>query len=178
MGLTDDELRTRAAAVRLVLLDVDGVLTDGRLYMAAGGFDARTFHTRDGIGVRLGQRAGLEFGIVSGRRAEVVETRAAELDLTEVHQGVRDKRARVATILERAGLDRREACFVGDDVVDLPAMRLVGLSVAPADAAPEVRDAADLVTTAAGGAGVVREVVELLLRSRDRWTAALEPYVG
>ena len=163
------ELLARAGRVRLVLLDVDGVLTDGRLYFGAAGDEGRSFHSRDGVGVKLGQRAGLSFGLISGRRSAAVASRAAELEIHEVHQGVRDKAACLTTILERLAMAPEAVCFVGDDLVDVPVMRRVGLAAAPGDAAPEAREVADYVTQAGGGRGAVREVVDLLLRASGRW---------
>jgi 3-deoxy-D-manno-octulosonate 8-phosphate phosphatase (KDO 8-P phosphatase) len=160
----------------VILLDVDGVLTDGRLFLGTGGYDGRAFHTRDGHGIRMGQRGGLLFGLVSGRESPVVAARAEELYITEVHQGVYDKLACVEELLARLGIDAAEACFVGDDLVDLPAMRRVGFAAAPRDAAPEVRRFAHYVTRRPGGGGAVREVVDLVLRASDRWEQATERY--
>jgi YrbI family 3-deoxy-D-manno-octulosonate 8-phosphate phosphatase len=163
------EVLARAGRVRLVLLDVDGVLTDGRIHFGHGGDEGRSFHSRDGVGVRLGQRAGLAFGLISGRHSAAVASRAAELDIREVHQGVRDKTACLETILARLEVAPEAVCFVGDDLVDIPVMRRVGLAAAPGDAAPEAREVADYVTAAGGGRGAVREVVDLLLRASGRW---------
>jgi len=170
------EVVHRAQRVRIVLLDVDGELTDGRIHVGAGGEDARSFFVRDGLGIRLGQAGGLRFGVVSGRRSEAVARRVAELDIDEVHQGVRDKAACVDEILGRMGAPAEVVCFVGDDLVDLPAMRRVGLSAAPSDAAPEVLEAADFVTSARGGRGAVREVVDLILRASGRWKKVTEHF--
>lgn len=163
------EPRDRAAKIRLVLLDVDGVLTDGRLYMAPDGMETKAFNARDGLGIRLGQRGGLTFGLVSGRASATVATRAAELDIAEVHQGIGDKAARVRDILERTGFSAIETAFVGDDLVDVPVMRMVGFSASPADAAPETRAAAHLVTAANGGHGAVREVIDYVLQATGNW---------
>jgi len=163
------ELEQRAAAIRLVLLDVDGVLTDGRIHAGPDGDEGRSFHARDGLGVRLGQRGGLTFGIVSGRSSAAVARRASELDIHEIHQGIVDKNACVDGILERLEVVRDAVCFIGDDLVDIPVMRRVGLAAAPSDAAPEAREAADFVTRAAGGRGAVREVVDLVLQASGKW---------
>ncbi len=163
------EVMERAARVELVLLDVDGVLSDGRLYMDASGGEMKAFHARDGMGIRLGQRGGLLFGIVSGRQSKIVRDRAEELYITEVHERVADKGAKLDEILGRVGVDASRVCFVGDDLVDLPPMRRVGLAVAPADAAPEVRELAHHVTSRPGGHGCVRETIDLLLRARNKW---------
>lgn len=177
MSRADREVVERAAQVRIVLMDVDGVLTDGRLFMGSDGNDGRSFHVRDGQGVRLGQRGGLLFGIISGREARVVAERAADLYITEVHQGVQDKTDVLREILGRLELSPEQACFVGDDLVDVPVMKAVGLAVAPGDAAPEVCDIAHYVTKSLGGRGAVREVVDLLLRASGKWEQVTERYL-
>jgi 3-deoxy-D-manno-octulosonate 8-phosphate phosphatase (KDO 8-P phosphatase) len=170
------EVMKRAERVRLVLLDVDGVLTDGRIHVGANGEDARAFFVRDGLGIRLGQAGGLSFGIISGRHSEALTLRASELGITEVHQAVQDKSACLDDILGRLSLPADATCFVGDDLVDLPVMRRVGLAAAPSDAASAVLEAADFVASAAGGRGAVREVVDLLLRASGRWETVTERF--
>jgi 3-deoxy-D-manno-octulosonate 8-phosphate phosphatase (KDO 8-P phosphatase) len=171
------ELNQRAARVRVVLLDVDGVLTDGRIHAGPDGDEGRSFHARDGLGVRLGQRGGLTFGIISGRSSVAVAGRASELDIHEVHQGIVDKIACVDGILERLEVVRDAVCFIGDDLVDIPVMRRVGLAAAPSDAAPEAREAADFVTRSAGGRGAVREVVDLILRASGEWQQVTKSFL-
>jgi len=171
------DLEQRAARVRVVLLDVDGVLTDGRIHAGPGGDDGRSFHARDGLGVRLGQQGGLTFGIVSGRRSVAVANRASELDIHEIHQGVVDKIACVDGILERLEVVRDAVCFIGDDLVDIPVMRRVGLAAAPSDAAPEAREAADFVTRSTGGRGAVREVVDLVLKASGKWQQVTKSFL-
>lgn len=170
------EVVKRAERVGLVLLDSDGVLTDGRIVIGSDGNEWRAFDVRDGHGIRMGRDAGLVFGIVSGRRSKVVEARARELGIEEVHQKIQDKGRCVEEILSRSGVSGDAACFVGDDLIDLPAMRRVGLSIAPADAVAEVRHTVDWVTARGGGRGAVREVVELLLRASGRWERATARY--
>lgn len=162
-------LLERARLIRLVLLDVDGVLTDGRLYLSSDGVETKAFHVRDGLGVRLGRKAGLVFGIVSGRESLVVVARARELGIDEVHQGVADKGARLEEIAERLGVPREAVCFVGDDVVDVPALRRAGLAVAPSGSDPEAAAAAHWITERHGGDGAVREVVDLILHAQGTW---------
>lgn len=171
------EILDRAAKVRFVLLDVDGVLTDGRLLVFSDGTEGRAFHARDGHGIRMGQRAGLHFGLLSGRESRVVADRASELYITEVHQGVLDKGARYREICTRLGLPDEAVCYVGDDVVDVPVLRRVGLAVAPADAVPEALEAAHWVAGRRGGDGVVREVVDLLLHAGGKWGAVADRYL-
>ena len=172
----DREAVERASRIRLVLLDADGVLTDGRLYLAPGGHDGRAFSTRDGMGIRLGQDAGLQFGIISGRNCRVVAGRGEELAMSEIHQGESDKIGRLEEILGRLGLSAEVVCFVGDDLPDLAVMRRVGFAVAPADAAAEVRRQAHWVTEHDGGHGAIRDVVEFLLRSSGRWERMIVRY--
>ena len=168
----------RARKVRIVLFDSDGVLTDGRIVVTADGADARCFDVKDGQGIHLGKQAGLLFGVISGRRSAALASRADELGLDEVHQGVQDKLGRVDEILTRRELGRAAACFVGDDLVDVPAMRACGLAVAPADAVPEARAAAQFVTDRNGGRGAVREVVDLLLQANGSWERVTSGYLG
>jgi len=165
----NDDARDRAKGVRLVLLDVDGVLTDGRLLSYSDGSEGRAFFVRDGMAIRVGQEAGLLFGIISGRESPVVTRRANELHIGEVHQGVYNKVERFEEIGERLALPTEAVCFVGDDLIDVPLMRRVGFAAAPADAAPEAREAAHFVASRGGGRGAVREVVEFVLRSAGRW---------
>jgi 3-deoxy-D-manno-octulosonate 8-phosphate phosphatase (KDO 8-P phosphatase) len=164
----------RARVIRLVLLDVDGVLTDGRFLLMADGTDGRFFHTRDGHAIRMGQRAGLQFAILSGRRSRAVTLRAEELDLVDVLQGVSDKGAAFGQLLERLALQENEVCYMGDDVVDLPVLRRAGLAVVPADGTPEAAEAAHWVTSLPGGHGAVRETVELLLKAQGLWQREIE----
>ncbi len=169
-------LLERLRRVRLVLMDVDGVLTDGRLYLFSDGTEARAFHVRDGHGIRMGQGAGLDFGILSGRSSPVVAARAEELGFAEVHQGVGDKAARLQEILARRGSPDAAVCYVGDDLVDVPVLRQAGLAVAPADADGAARAAAHWVTAASGGHGAVREVVEAILRAQGTWEGIARRY--
>lgn len=171
-----DELTRRAAAVRLFVLDVDGVLTDGRLFIDGDGGETKAFDVRDGLAIGLAQRAGLRFAILSGRRAEAVTRRAAELGIEEVHQKIADKGACFEGILERNGVTADQVCFVGDDLIDLPVMRRVGLAAAPADAVREVLAVAHFVSSRPGGRGAVRETVELVLRSGGHWQNVTAPY--
>jgi 3-deoxy-D-manno-octulosonate 8-phosphate phosphatase (KDO 8-P phosphatase) len=167
----------RARKVRLVLMDADGVLTDGRIIAFADGNEARAFHARDGLAVRIGQAGGLAFGVISGRRSKTVEARAKELDFVEIHQLVAAKGPCVSEIALRRGLRPEELCFVGDDIVDVPAFRRCGLAVAPSDADPEVFAHVHHVGMSQGGYGIVREVVDLILRAHGSWDAATAAYM-
>ncbi len=169
-------LRARCEAVELIVLDVDGVLTAGGITYAGSGEEEKTFHVRDGSAIRLWQRAGKRIGLLTGRNSPAVARRAMELDLDPVRQGVAKKARVFHEILEAAGLRPENACCIGDDLPDLPMMRQCGLSVAVADACTEVRNESNLVTKLRGGCGVVREVVELILRAQGRWHDLLTAY--
>jgi len=171
--MKDDLLTRRCQALKLVLTDVDGVMTDGKIMLLPGGAEAKSFHVRDGLGLVLARRAGLKTGLVSGRSSEEVARRAAELGLEVVRQGVTDKVACLGEVLGGLGLEAREVAYIGDDFNDLPLLREVGLSAAPADAPFEVRDAAFMVTERKGGEGCVREFVEAILRARGDFEKAL-----
>jgi 3-deoxy-D-manno-octulosonate 8-phosphate phosphatase (KDO 8-P phosphatase) len=177
LGHITAENERRAAKIRLIVLDSDGVLTDGRIVMSSDGTETRSFHVTDGFGIRMAQRAGLRFAVVSGRRSEVLARRAEELGIDELHQKILDKATCLAQMLERLGLPAEAACFVGDDLIDLPAMRLAGFSAAPADAQPLVREAAHFVTERNGGQGAVREVVEVVLHAAGKWDATMQDYL-
>jgi 3-deoxy-D-manno-octulosonate 8-phosphate phosphatase (KDO 8-P phosphatase) len=168
----------RCAAVRLLVLDVDGVLTDGRITYTAHGVEVKSFHVRDGSGLVYWQRLGGRVAIISGRSSAAVDVRAAELGITLVRQGAADKWAAFAALLEETGLRPDEVCVVGDDLPDLPLLCTCGLAVAVADACPEARAAAHYVTQAPGGHGAVREVVELILRAQGRWEALVQGLRG
>lgn len=173
-----DELRGRARRVRLVVLDADGVLTDGRITVFADGNESRNFFSRDGLGIKIGQRAGLRFAVISGRRSPVVDARARELGFVECVQAAHDKGGELREMAARQEVALDEIAFVGDDLVDLPPMRLAGLAASPADADPTVRDASHWVAPSAGGRGAVREVVEMLLRAQGTWDRLTAVYHG
>jgi 3-deoxy-D-manno-octulosonate 8-phosphate phosphatase (KDO 8-P phosphatase) len=159
----------RAARIRLLVLDVDGVLTDGGLVYGPAGEETKRFHVRDGLAVVAARAAGLETAVISGRASAAVTRRMAELGVREVHQGVADKAAVFDAMRSRLGLRPVEVAAMGDDVTDLALMKRVGLALAPADAVPEVRRAAHWVSRCRGGDGAVREAVELLLKARKAW---------
>jgi len=165
--------RSAARSVRLVLMDVDGVLTDGGILFIDGKSEGRVFDAKDGVGIWLLRRAGLMTGIISGRSSPAVRRRARELGMEEVHLRVGDKLKTYREILIRRGLSDEAVCFVGDDVVDLAVLAQVGLAVAPADAHPEVRRVAGYVTRASGGKGAVREVADLILGAQGKSGALL-----
>ena len=170
------EFGERAATVRLLLFDVDGVLTDGSVNVDASGAEMKRFHIRDGAALVWAQRAGLMTGVLSARRSEATAARVQELGMAVAIQGVADKRAALADILSQHGLTAGEVAYMGDDLVDLPVLRAVGLSAAPADAAAEVAAVAHFVSWHAGGQGAVREFIEAVLRARGQWDDVLAQF--
>ncbi len=170
-------LDQRCEAVEIILSDVDGVLTDGRLVFDNQGIETKQFHVRDGLGIRLWQKAGYPFGLVTVRSSQIVRSRAAELDIDIVRQGADDKLSTVQQILDEVGLGLAQACYLGDDLPDVPVIRAVGLGVAVADAPDEVRAAAAYVTRAPGGRGAARETIELILMAQRRWSDLIQPYL-
>jgi 3-deoxy-D-manno-octulosonate 8-phosphate phosphatase (KDO 8-P phosphatase) len=173
MMLTD-----RAAGIRLLLFDVDGVLTDGVVVMHADGSDAKGFHIRDGAGIVWAQRAGLTIGLLSARSSGATTQRAAQLAIQLVVQGVPNKLDAYERILRDTGLQDSAVSYMGDDLLDLPVLARAGLSAAPADAAPEVRARVNWVSGAPGGRGAVREFIEMVLRAQNRWDAVLREYAA
>jgi 3-deoxy-D-manno-octulosonate 8-phosphate phosphatase (KDO 8-P phosphatase) len=168
----------RARRVALVLMDVDGVLTDGTLFAAGSGEDARAFNVKDGAGIVMAHRLGLRTGFLSGRGGAAVSRRARELGVSEVHLKVRDKGRVYAAILNRLGLEDAQVCYIGDDLMDLPVLLRAGLPVAPADAHPDVLRRVPFVTRATGGRGAVREVIDAIARAQGRWPAVLGWFTG
>jgi 3-deoxy-D-manno-octulosonate 8-phosphate phosphatase (KDO 8-P phosphatase) len=167
--MTTDSLTQRCGPIELLLLDVDGVLTDGGIIYGDDGREWKVFHVRDGSGLKIWHLAGKRSAVISGRNSHVVEVRAAELGVSLVLQGAGDKRPAYQQVLAEMDVRSEQVCFIGDDVPDLPILRNCGLAVAVADACAEVRLAAHYVTCAAGGRGAVREMVELILRCQNRW---------
>jgi len=176
-----DSLTERAKRVRLLLLDVDGVLTDGRIIFMPDGsgglMESKAFDVADGAGIALARRAGLRTGIISGRQSPVVTARAEELGIEEVHLGVFDKAAVLERIVLETGIPAEDIAFAGDEVVDLPIMRQVGFPVAVQNAPNDVKAHALYVTAARGGRGAVREIIELILRSQGKWDALVSEFL-
>ncbi len=166
-------LAPRARRIALVLMDVDGVLTDGGISLIDADREMKTYDVKDGVGLWIARRAGLLTGVISGRASASVRRRAAELRLDEIHLKVRDKLEAYLRILRRRRLADAEVCYVGDDLVDLPILWRAGMPVAVADAHPEVRRLAGFVTRAPGGRGAVREVIDSILKAQGRWREVL-----
>ena len=179
MNLPDypPDVYRRAQTIRLLILDVDGVLTDGRLYFDAKGEALKVFHVRDGHGIKLAQRAGIEVALLSGRRSDAAYHRARELGINRFHEGLRDKVAVLEEIMAAMQIQASQVAMVGDDLVDLPIMGRAGLAVAVADAVPEVLAAAHWVTSLPGGRGAVREVCDLLFKAQGKWGEIVSPWV-
>jgi 3-deoxy-D-manno-octulosonate 8-phosphate phosphatase (KDO 8-P phosphatase) len=167
--MAKDGFAARAAGLEWLLFDVDGVLTDGSLLYTRRGEQVKRFNVRDGLGIRLAQRAGLKLGLLSGRRSKPLEVRAAELDFDAVILGASDKTAAFNAFLEKYQTTPRRVAFIGDDLPDLPVLGRCALAFAPADAVPEVRAAAHTVLALPGGAGAAREMIELILKARGDW---------
>ncbi len=168
----------KARELDWLVLDVDGVLTDGLLHVSAEGELFKSFHVRDGLAIKLAQAAGIRVAILSARKSEIVARRAAELGIEEIIQGREDKGAAFRDLMRRRAIDANTVAYIGDDLHDLPILDAVGLSAAPANAAPQVRAGVDYVTEAQGGHGAVRELVEHLLAARDAWGAVLRILAG
>jgi 3-deoxy-D-manno-octulosonate 8-phosphate phosphatase (KDO 8-P phosphatase) len=169
-------LAAKAANIRLILLDVDGVLTDGAVVIYGDGSESKRFHIRDGIALVWAQRAGLTVGLLSARQSPTTAQRAAQLGITLVHQGVSSKIDTYDQIVGDMVLTDSQVAYMGDDIVDLAVLRRVGLSAAPANAVAEVRARADFVSTQPGGDGAVRELVELVLRAQKQWDSLVAAY--
>ena len=176
--MTDSEIQTRAARIKLFLMDCDGVLTDARIWVLENGEDQKAFHTRDGLGLELLHRAGLKSGVISGRVSSALARRAERLGMSYVRQGCEDKEQAFAEIVADAGLSNADVAFAGDDLNDIRLMRRSGLAIAVADAALEAREHAHYITEARGGRGAVREAVELILKAQGRWDDVVRRYLG
>jgi 3-deoxy-D-manno-octulosonate 8-phosphate phosphatase (KDO 8-P phosphatase) len=169
-------IERRAARIKLLLMDCDGVLTDGRLWILDGGDEQKSFNARDGLGLELWHSANLKSGIISGRNSSAVERRAEMLGIEYVRQGSDDKIKNFEELLALAQVEEDEVAFIGDDLNDIPLMRRSELAIAVADASEDTMAAAHYVTHARGGFGAVREVVELILRAQGRWADVIEKY--
>ncbi len=166
MAVRDFEI---ARPIRLILSDVDGVLTDGMITIDNAGVESKSFYVRDGHAIKLWKKAGFEFGLLTARNSQVVKLRAAELGITLVRQGFAEKLSAAKEMMQIAGVAPNEVCYIGDDLPDLVVMYEVGLSVTVADGAAEVKQIAKWVTQANGGRGAVRELIERLLKAKSRW---------
>jgi 3-deoxy-D-manno-octulosonate 8-phosphate phosphatase (KDO 8-P phosphatase) len=167
----------RCRSIALILSDVDGVLTDGLIALDNQGIESKSFHVRDGLGIKLWQKAGFQFGMLTLRSTQSLKVRAAELGIEIIRQGVPDKLTTLKQILAELKLTRDRVCYLGDDLPDLPVIRAVGLGIAVADACGEVREAAHYTTEERGGGGAVREVIERILKAQGRWNDVIQTYL-
>lgn len=165
-----------AGRIRLLIADVDGVLTDGSIILDNKGNEYKAFHVRDGHGIVMLMNAGIRFAIITGRKSRVVERRAKELGITDVYQNCRDKRVAFEKLLKQYSLNNSEVAYIGDDIVDIPIMSKVGLPVAVADADAETKKYANIITKNRGGRGAVREITDFLLQAAGLWEAVLHEY--
>jgi len=162
--------------IRLLLLDVDGVMTDGGIIYDGNGLETKVFNVKDGHGIKMLQRYGIEVGIITGRTSKVVDFRAKELGIDLVYQGALKKLDSYCHVKEKTGLTDSQIAYVGDDIIDVPVMRRVAFAAAPADALVEARTAAHYVTSCGGGRGAVREVCDLVLKGRGLWSEVAARY--
>jgi len=169
-------LADKIGKVKVLILDVDGVLTDGRIVISDDGQETKCFNVRDGHGLKMIRRAGVEVMFLTGRKSRVVEHRARELGVERLYQGALDKLAVLQEILNSTGLSRGQVAYMGDDIVDLPVLRRAGFSVTVSDAHEDVLKAVDLVTKNPGGRGAVREVCEIILKVQGKWEGLMERY--
>jgi 3-deoxy-D-manno-octulosonate 8-phosphate phosphatase (KDO 8-P phosphatase) len=171
------DVTARARRIRLLVMDVDGVLTDGRMVLSDKGDELKMFHTHDGIGLALAHRAGLKTALVTGETSPIAKARGDKLGVDTVVLGARRKGEVVEALLTQAGLPAEALAYIGDDLLDIPALQRAGLAIAVADAVPDVRALAHFVTQAPGGHGAVRECIELLLRAQGAWDAVYRAFI-
>lgn len=174
--ILDEKIREKIKRIKLLILDVDGVLTDGKVIIDDEGKETKHFNVRDGHGLKMLMRYGIEIVFLTGRRSMVVERRARELGISEVHQGAKNKLSFYSEIVERRKLAGDEVGYIGDDIVDIPFMKHVGFCAAVADAAPEVLQIADYIAGRAGGEGAVREICDMILKVQGKWRSVAERY--
>ena len=172
----DEKLKDAASRIRLVVLDVDGVLTDGSIWTGAAGEVVKRFYTRDGLGIVMLRKAGIPVALLTGRISEQTARRAAELGIDAVQQGKTFKGEAFAELLRKFGVKAEEVAYMGDDVPDIPPLTLAGLPACPADADPAVLPLAKFVSPARGGNGAVRSLAELILRAQGKWDALVDRY--
>ncbi|WP_299008903.1 3-deoxy-manno-octulosonate-8-phosphatase KdsC [uncultured Shewanella sp.] len=171
-GPIEDKVWEKAKSIKLLICDVDGVFSDGLVYMSNSGEELKTFHTRDGYGVRSALSANINVAVITGRQSQIVENRMTALGITHIYQGIDNKLVPYHELLEHYQVSPEEVAYIGDDMVDLAVMKAVGLSVCVADGHPYVKQHADMVTTLKGGYGALRELTDLLLLSQNKFETA------
>ncbi len=167
----------RAGKIELVIFDVDGVFTDGGLYRSDDGQESKRFHATDGLGIRMLANAGISLGVITGRTSKVVEHRCAELDIEHVYQGQKDKLSAFETLQQKLNLQADQIAYMGDDIIDMPPMKRVGLALTVPDACAEIAEVAHWVSTRKGGNGAVRDACEFILKSKNLYQQAIERYL-
>lgn len=177
MSRIPKKILTRLKKIKLLVFDVDGVLTPGDILIHPDGSESKSFDVRDGIAIRFAQQAGLQVGLLSGRFSEAVAQRAQDLGIEICVQGSGGKKLDFLEILEKLTLTPEEAAYVGDDIVDLPVLRLAGFAATVSDGCPEAREVAHYVTRAQGGHGAAREIIELILKAQDRWNEVVRQFL-
>lgn len=175
--IRQETARERATRVELLLVDVDGVLTDGKIVYGPDRAEWKFFDVKDGHGIKLIQRAGIEVGIITGRKSDIVARRSGELGIEILYQGQFDKVAALWEIMEKTGMEREKIAYVGDDIVDIPVMKQVGFAATVQDAVQEVKDVAHYVAERDGGRGAVREIIEYILKNKGLWATVMSKYL-
>lgn len=165
-----EKLKESIKKIKAIILDVDGVLTDGSLFYGKDGEHIKRFNAKDGQGIKLAQNYNIEFAVISGRKCDIVQNRMTELGVKHIHQGIHDKPAKVKSFASFLGVELDEIAFIGDDILDVPAMEIVGLPFAPKDAHPTALSKAKIVTELPGGHGCVREMIDLILNEQGKIT--------
>ena len=176
--LSTESLTASLQKIKLLALDVDGVLTDGSIYISPAGEVFKGFNAKDGMGISCALRSGLQIAVITGRQSPIVERRCEELGITLLQQGVKDKRLALQQMAQKLGLVREESAYMGDDLNDIPAFKASGLNLVPADAAIEVMAVADIITKASGGRGAVREAITMILAAQDNWNVIVNSYLN
>ena len=177
-ALSEELLEQALKKTKLLALDVDGVLTDGSIYISPAGEVFKGFNAKDGMGISCALRSGLQIAVITGRQSPIVERRCEELGITLLQQGVKDKRLALQQMAQKLGLVREEIAYMGDDLNDIPAFKASGLNLVPADAAIEVMAVADIITKASGGRGAVREAITMILAAQDNWNVIVNSYLN
>ena len=167
----------KLANIKLLLLDVDGVLTDGKITYTDNGEEIKSFNSKDGLGLRLLMDSGIKIGIITGRKSEALTHRCKNLGIDLLFDGITDKVKALNVILDKTKTNAKETAFAGDDLPDLPVMKLVGLSICPADAPPYIQEHADIVTRQKGGQGAIREVCDEILKAQNKWDTIIDKYL-